>query len=383
MRCAKNRRLPLPFAGCPVLAFVLTGPAMSEKAEGTGQKTLVQAMQMQAIQMPLSGHARVATQDVDQAAEEVGRIFCSHRLRPRDHGRDFFACHNSRAFSGGSINYVAYGGEVEIDPGCLERFFLVQIPLTSGAEVRIGSQMVTTGAARAASVLSPTRPSLMRWKASCGQVILKLERQAVEDMFAALTGSEAQEIVFDPQLRLDSEPGRTLGAQILALARLADQIPRGDPAGAEALNRLGWSTTHALLWTHAGTARDRLCATPQDIAGAGHKVSRALDYIDAHLADPIDFSELASACGYSLRALQLAFQAERGQTISQALQERRLSMLRQHLMAARGRRDGTANITTLMQACGLQHAGRAAGAYRDLFGETPAETLRALRKSTT
>ncbi|NBN64389.1 AraC family transcriptional regulator [Pannonibacter tanglangensis] len=336
-------------------------------------------MQMQAIQMPLSGHARVATRDVDQAAEEVGRIFCSHRLQPRDHGRDFFACHNSRIFAGGSINYVAYGGEVEIDPGCLERFFLVQIPLTSGAEVRIGSHLVTTGAARAASVLSPTRPSLMRWKASCGQIILKLERTALEDMFAALTGEGPQDIVFDPQLRLDSEPGRTLGAQILALARLADHALPGDPAGDEALNRLGWSIAHALLWTHAGSARDTLCTAAQHGSGAGRKVARALDYIDAHLGETIDFAALARACGYSLRALQLAFQAERGQTISQALQERRLSLLRQHLMAARGRADGTANITALMQACGLGHPGRAAGAYRDLFGETPAETLRSRR----
>ncbi|WP_198647128.1 AraC family transcriptional regulator [Pannonibacter carbonis] len=329
-------------------------------------------MQMQATQMPLSGHARVATRDVDQAAEEVGRIFCSHRLSPHDHGRDFFACHNSRLFSGGSINYVAYGGDVEIDPGCLERFFLVQVPLSGGTQIRIGSKMVTTAPGRAASVLSPTRPSLMRWQANCGQVILKLERRAVEDLLAALSGRETGEIVFEPQLRLDSEPGRTLGAQILALARMADAGVPGEPGRDEALNSLGWSVAHALLWTHAGSARDLLLAAPQETGGARRKVSRALDFVDAHLAEPIDFAELARACGYSLRSLQLAFQAERGQTISQAVQERRLSLLRQHLLAAGGK----ANVTALMQTCGLVHAGRAAGAYRELFGETPAETLR-------
>lgn len=351
---------------------------MSKKAEGTDRgNQLVQAMQMQTVQtqvlpMPLSGHARVATRDVDQAAEEVGRIFCSHRLSPHDHGRDFFACHNSRLFDGGSINYVAYGGEVEIDPGCLERFFLVQVPLSGGTQIRIGSQRIVTAPGRAASVLSPTRPSLMRWQANCGQMILKLERKAVEDLLSALMGREAGEIVFDPQLRLDSEPGRTLGAQILALARLADSAAAGILDQGMAVNSLAWSVAQALLWTHAGSARDLLLAGPQDFNGAQRKVNRALDYIDAHLGTAIDYADLARACGYSLRALQLAFQADRGQTISQAVQERRLSLLRQHLVAARGQ----ANVTALMQACGLLHAGRAAGAYRELFGETPAETLR-------
>src|SRR5690349_15770233 len=87
----------------------------------------------------LAAFSRVATDDVDQAAEQIGRIFCPHDLKPlQAASRDFYARHNCAGFDGFSINYVAYGGDVSIDPGCLERFFLLQIPLSGTAQVRSG-----------------------------------------------------------------------------------------------------------------------------------------------------------------------------------------------------------------------------------------------------
>ena len=84
----------------------------------------------------LDGFCRVATDSVDEAAEQIGRIFCPHDLEPlRAASPGFFARHNCVAFNGFSINYVAYGGSVVIDPGCLERFLLVQIPLRGSARV--------------------------------------------------------------------------------------------------------------------------------------------------------------------------------------------------------------------------------------------------------
>ena len=82
----------------------------------------------------LAAFARVTTDDVDEAAEQIGRIFCPHDLKPAQaRAVGFSARHNCAAFDGFSINYVAYGGSVSIDPGCLERFFLVQVPLAGSA----------------------------------------------------------------------------------------------------------------------------------------------------------------------------------------------------------------------------------------------------------
>src|SRR5581483_7978163 len=129
----------------------------------------------------LAAFSRVATDTVDQAADEIGRIFCPHDLKPlRASGPDFFALHNCAAFDGFSINYVAYGGSVSIDPGCLERFFLVQLPL------------------HGAALLSPTMPTRMVWQNDCAQLILLVERKLVEQRAAALAGGAVRAVEFDP-----------------------------------------------------------------------------------------------------------------------------------------------------------------------------------------
>src|SRR2546421_2761465 len=119
----------------------------------------------------LAEFARVTTDDVDEAAEQIGRIFCPHDLTPAQaRASGFSARHNCAAFDGFSINYVAYGGTVSIDPGCLDRFFLVQIPLTGTAHICAGASGFDAAPDRTASLLSPTVPTRMMWR-DCAQAI--------------------------------------------------------------------------------------------------------------------------------------------------------------------------------------------------------------------
>ena len=97
----------------------------------------------------LAAFSRVRTADVDEAAESIGRIFCPHALDPLRHSwPDFHALHNSAAFDGFSVNYVAYGGSVSIDPGCLDRFFLLQLPIRGGAQIKTGGRNIESGPVR-------------------------------------------------------------------------------------------------------------------------------------------------------------------------------------------------------------------------------------------
>lgn len=57
-----------------------------------------------------------------------------------------------------TLNNLAYGAEVDIDPGSLGNFFLVQIPIDGSVEVECGSQRVMFGR-QLASVLSPDEPT--------------------------------------------------------------------------------------------------------------------------------------------------------------------------------------------------------------------------------
>src|SRR6266700_6610940 len=112
----------------------------------------------------LAAYSRVWTTDVDEAAESIGRIFCPHALDPLQHSwPDFYALHNCAAFDGFSVNYVAYGGSVSIDPGCLERFFLLQIPINGSAKITTAACEVASTPGACASLLSPTIPTQMIW----------------------------------------------------------------------------------------------------------------------------------------------------------------------------------------------------------------------------
>src|SRR5216684_1315026 len=146
----------------------------------------------------LAAFSRVRTADVDEAAESIGRIFCPHALDPLRHSwPDFHALHNSAAFDGFSVNYVAYGGSVTIDPGCLDRFFLLQLPLQGSALVRTAAREVTTAPARIASLLSPTMPTQMTWHHDCAQLILLIDRRLIEQRAAALAGTSMRPVEFD------------------------------------------------------------------------------------------------------------------------------------------------------------------------------------------
>ncbi len=108
---------------------------------------------------PLATFNAVDTLDPGEAEDEVARIFCPHRLTPlRRSAPGFHAVHNTAPFDGFSVNYVAYGAAVEIDPGKLDRFFLLQVPLTGAADVRCGSARLRRRRRRHRCCRRPCRP---------------------------------------------------------------------------------------------------------------------------------------------------------------------------------------------------------------------------------
>jgi len=320
----------------------------------------------------LADFARVTTDDVDEAAEQIGRIFCPHDLRPAQaRATGFSARHNCAAFDGFSINYVAYGGSVSIDPGCLDRFFLVQVPLTGAARIRSGTSELDAAPDRAASLLSPTVPTRMIWS-DCAQAILLLDRRMVEQRAAALSGRGTGVIEFDPVIDLDAPAGRALRTSLAELMRLAERLgPSGKLSPVAIAN---WRET--LLDHLLNGQRHGLSDAIRTFSGCAERLPRALRAARDHLADnagePLDLAHLACASGIGIRALQLGFRRHFGVSISQMLLDMRLAGLNARLAQA----SADASITDIAFDLGFTHLGRMAGAYREKFGETPSATLR-------
>ncbi|OPZ00184.1 transcriptional regulator [Bradyrhizobium sacchari] len=320
----------------------------------------------------LADFARVTTDDVDEAAEQIGRIFCPHDLAPtRPRAAGFSARHNCAAFAGFSINYVAYGGSVSIDPGCLERFFLVQVPLAGSARIRAGAGEIDASPGRTASLLSPTIPTRMTWT-DCAQAILLLDRRLVEQRAAALSGRAAGVVEFDPAIDLDAPAGRRLQASLTELMLMAEGLgPSGSLAPVATAN---WR--EALLDHLLNGQRHGLSDAIRTFSGQAERLPRALraarDHLQDNAGEPLDLVQLARASGIGIRALQLGFRRHFGVSISEMLLDMRLAGL--HARLAQAAPD--ASITEIAFDLGFTHLGRMAGAYREKFGETPSATLR-------
>ena len=316
---------------------------------------------------PLGRFRVLDTRSPDEAREVIGRIFCPHFLNPADarpHG--FHARHHSAVQAGYSINFVAYGAAVEIDPGELSRFFLLQIPLSGSATVRCGTRTAEVEPGRRASVLSPTLETRMLWRDGCEKLIVLLRRDAVETQFRALVGRDAGPVEFATGIDLDAACGRSILRHASLMLQAAEDAPT--PAPYQAMLRDGLAT---LLLTGLDHSRTALLARPAP-APAPAAVRRAEAYIEAHLGQVMAMADVAGAAGVCLRSLQEQFRQSRGVTLTEWIQTMRLEQFRAGLLAA----EPEDSVADLAFAAGLGHLGRAAAAYRQRYGETPSETLR-------
>lgn len=322
---------------------------------------------------PLVRHRLVDTRSPDEAREAIGRIFCPHFLIPRARRPDaFHARHHSAQQAGYSVNFVAYGSEVEIDPGELSGFFLLQWPVAGAASVRCGSALAEARAGATASLLSPTLPTRMVWRDGCEKLIVLMRREVVQKQFDALIGACGQPIEFDTGVSMTSPSGRLLASHVETMRASVD----GDTRAPEAYQVLMRDALTSLLLCGLKHNQSERLAQPAS-APAPNAVRRAEDYIVAHLDRALAVADVAAAAGANLRALQGAFKRERGMTLTQCIQAKRLDRFHAELGCA----GDDSSVTSIAYAVGLGHLGRAAAAYRTRFGETPHETLRRRRKS--
>jgi AraC-like DNA-binding protein len=323
----------------------------------------------------LAGFRRVATASVDEAAEQIGRIFCPHDLEPlRSASPAFSARHNCAVFDGFSINYVAYGGSVSIDPGCLERFFLVQLPISGSARVLTASRDIESGPGLTASLLSPTVATRMTWANDCAQLILLIERRLLEQRAAALAGKAVRAIEFDPVIDLQTRAAQTLQGQMEGLVNLAEGVgPNRNLSPVAAAN---WreALLNCLLNGQPHGLSEAIRIFQGQVETLPCALRRARECLQAHATEPLDLAQLADADGIGIRALQIGFQRHFGMSISEMLLDLRLACLNSRLKTA----PPYARIIDIAFDLGFTHLGRMAGAYRAKFGETPLATLRRL-----
>jgi AraC-like DNA-binding protein len=324
---------------------------------------------LQSAILPLSRFALFRTHDLDQAREEVAKIFCPHRLLPAGTSSRLDACHHSVDLGGFRLNYVQYGADVVIEPGRLESFFLLQIPLEGQAQIRAGRDQVDASN-RCATLLSPSVDVRMRWSESCGKLLVQLPRAEVERTLQALLGRSLRgPVEFEPALSLDDGPGRRI-ADIVNMLRddseSANAVFTRSGAGPQMRETLIMALLKALPHNYS----DALRAPVQGIAP--RHVRRAEEFMRQNCDRPLNVTEIAAASGVSVRALQDGFRHFRDMTPLEALRNLRLDGAH---AALRAPQPGD-SVTSIALRWGFTHLSRFAITYTERYRELPSETLR-------
>lgn len=101
-------------------------------------------------------------------------------------------------------------------------------------------------------------------------------------------------------------------------------------------------------------------------------LTRAVEYIDAHLSRPLRMGQICAYAGVSQSTLERLFRREFQQTPSAYLRARRLDVVRREL---KGGLNDSQTIAEIALRHGFTHMGRFSSTYRSQFGRLPSEDL--------
>lgn len=303
--------------------------------------------------------------DLEETRAMVGRVMKPHQLGIVGRGQRLESRMHHVALGEVSLSRLHYGADVDIKPGPLDDFFLVQMPLKGWAHVECGEQAVESGP-EMASVLNPSESTTMRWRADSDQIMVRVSRALVERTLAVQLGRPLHDCI---RFRLgfrwrDSTLWTQMITYILECANQVQDLHRHRlvVTHIEQLVAATLLSVHGHNYEHAAPARSG--------AVLPRHVRKAQEYLDTHAHEPICAEQLAKVAGVSLRSLYAGFKEFCGVTPMQYLKELRLERARADLLSGGGSVGGVA------LRWGFGHMGRFSADYRERFGESPSESLR-------
>lgn len=195
-----------------------------------------------------------------------------------------------------------------------------------------------------------------------------------------------------PQDRLEAEAAqlglvldrKTLGGTGFHRRPMAAEFIAGMRDSIRQVHQQGRAPGDAIIGPSLLEAAIRHLARPPHVAKIpvdpgihGRIVQRARDYIHAHLSEPMTVDEIAAAASTSRRTLFRAFADLLDDTPRGYVQRLRLHRIRRDLASEA---EAACSIALIASGWGIGDPGRMAGRYRDLFGESPSETVARCRR---
>jgi AraC-like DNA-binding protein len=263
--------------------------------------------------------------------------------------------------------YVSYGTEAVARTTPARTDYRIQLPLAGrSVSVMQSTEVACTGSQGVVS--SPVCNQTIRSAADSQRLMMYFAGDAlIRHMSAMLGEAVTQTVCFEPALDLAGGFGRSLRRWVMLAVEELDQ------SDALLANPLAVAQFEQMLLTGL------VCGQPHNYSErlkrhatvSPRSVRRAMDYIHAHLHEPITAGQLASAAGVPGRTLYSHFRRATGLAPLAYVRKARYERVHRELLAGSG-----AHLTDIASRWGFEHMGRFAQGYRALFGERPSDTMR-------
>jgi AraC-like DNA-binding protein len=329
---------------------------------------------------PDSRHLVFETTCLDQALRHITKTMKpAHYSRPASI-RCERAFQNYADLAGRiALSYIRLGMNVEIQPGPLRDFYLVQVPTKGYGYVDYGESQFRIDSENW-SIISPVRKMAIEWPKDFELLEIKIERSAMNAALARLSGVKAESpIEFNP--RFQNPCGRE-GNLYQLLVYLCGQI---EQKSSRADFRQTYSRLEDVILSMILESQDHsyAAAVRCPIGGDDHTppryVNRAIQFIRLNADTPLRLEDIAKEAWASVRSLNAGFRKYKNTTPMEFLKNTRLDYARAALQTSANPRDMT--VTDAALRWGFNHFGRFSAEYKRRFNEHPSETLRSARDS--
>lgn len=324
------------------------------------------------IPTALEGHAIFYTEDLHEASRLIGQALSPNRLTLDEADPTGFAAglHGVRLRDVCMMHLDLHVAATLTIPAT-GRYFGVHMPMNGSAVcVYDGCEFVTN--TTRALVTSPGHAVTMRFDHDSPQLIIRIEEEALTRHVTRLLGRRlVRPLVFEPAMNLITDAAvRWHGALQLLNTEVFHKgslVQRGHGVGP-----LEDMIVSSLLLVQGSNYHQQLLRP--DRKPGSPAVQASLDFIEAHLREPITLNDIARHVNLSARAVQQGFRAELGTTPMAYLRDCRLERAREELIDAIPS-DGI-TVTDVAVRLGFSHLSYFAQLYRQRWGESPSDTLR-------
>lgn len=259
---------------------------------------------------------------------------------------------------------ITYGGRVQVRSPGLEKSYHLQVVVDGSCSVRYPDKTLELEPG-GATIINPYSEVALNYSADCVKMIIKIPTRLVSTCCAEQYGRVPEEgVLFQrSDFVLDREAATFRMLELLYLE--ADQQ--------ESVSNLVSSPMGLLVATKL------LEIAPHNIQP--HRLGRADaalferidDYIDANARGNITTEDLAKLCCVSARTLYDRFRKVKGVAPHAYVRERKLLKVRSRMLNFHG---VIQSVTEVALEYGFSHLGRFSSEYKQLFGESPSDTLR-------